>query len=130
MKLAALGVLSLVCVVLVACSDSKCKCGDTSTNGGAGPDGSMGGSSETTTVPDTCHDGCVETVAAACDNGPASQAQCEVDCRMLVAGKCGGEYQSLQACAEGKVISCDAQGLPAVEACSDQQAGFVACLTQ
>jgi hypothetical protein len=47
---------------------------------------------------------------------------------MLEAGSCGGEYATFQACAEGNPITCTAQGQPMVEACSDEQAAFIACL--
>lgn len=92
------------------------------TNGGAGaPD--TGGS-------DACHDGCVETLAAKCKNGPTDQASCESTCLSLESGACGAEYASLQSCGKGKVISCSASGLPTIEACADEQAAFVACLNQ
>ena len=77
---------------------------------------------------DACHDGCVATLAAACDNGPATQAECESDCQLLESGSCASEYAALQSCAEGKSISCNAQGLPTVSACSNETAAFVGCL--
>lgn len=135
MKLAALSLLALVGLTLVACSDSKCKCDDEA-EGAAGQDSGgtvsdpMSGSAGQAATSDACHDGCLETVAAKCDNGPADQATCESDCHALETGDCGSEYQTLQTCAEGKVISCSAQGLPTVAACSDEQAAFVACLNR
>lgn len=92
------------------------------TDASAGQPGTSGG--------DLCHDGCVETLAAKCDNGPADQASCESTCHSLAAGACGAEYSTLQTCAEGKVISCSAQGLPTIAACADEQTAFVACLNQ
>ncbi len=77
---------------------------------------------------DPCEEGCVETLAADCDNGPASAAECERDCRSLLAGACGAEYRTLQACAAGEAITCDPQGIPVIEACAAEQSAFVACL--
>jgi hypothetical protein len=121
-------------LLLAACSDSKCKCGNWGEAGGASAEGgasnpdSNGTAGETAAVPDACHDGCVETLAANCDNGPADQATCESDCHKLEAGKCGAEYATLQTCAKGKALTCSAQGLPSVADCSDEQTAFVACL--
>lgn len=137
MKLAALFVVASIGLAPVACSDSKCKCGTPidsaagadSGNGGTSSDPTPGSAGQATTS-DECHDGCIETLAAACDNGPSDQATCESDCHALETGKCGSEYQTLQTCAKGEAISCSAQGLPTVAACSDEQTAFVACLSQ
>lgn len=91
--------------------------------GCSGGAGGAGGESA-----DPCADGCAATMAAACANGPASQAVCERDCRALLAGDCGAEYQALQRCAVGEAVTCDAAGLPSVTACADEQGAFVACL--
>jgi len=79
---------------------------------------------------DKCHDGCIETLAAKCSNGPTDQAGCEATCHSLETGPCGSEYATFQACAQGKALSCSAQGLPTVAACADEQTTFVACLNQ
>ena len=75
-----------------------------------------------------CREGCVATVEADCDNGPASQASCESDCRALESGSCAAEYKALQTCAEGQKVSCSAQGLPTVSACANETAAFVSCI--
>ena len=121
--------LVIACLLLSACSDSKCKCFDGPSEGGASNSDAGGTAGEAATLPDACHAGCVETLAANCDNGPADQASCESDCHDLEAGKCGAEYATLQTCAEGKAITCSAQGLPSVADCSDEQTAFVACLS-
>lgn len=79
-------------------------------------------------APDACHEGCLATLAAACSNGPADQATCESDCHALAVGKCGAKYATLQTCAKDKAVACDAQGLPSVADCADEQSAFVACL--
>ncbi len=121
--------LVVSCLLLSACGDSKCKCGGPSPEGGAANPDSSGAAGETAAAPDACHAGCLATLAAACSNGPADQATCESDCHDLEAGKCGAEYATFQTCAKGKAISCNAQGLPSVADCSDEQTAFVACLT-
>jgi hypothetical protein len=111
---------------LAACSSDD----DDSTAGTAGTAGtsSSGGGGEAADISDTCRAGCVATLAADCQNGPADQASCESDCHALETGKCGAQYATLQSCAEGKSLSC-AQGYPIVPACADQQAAVVACLS-
>lgn len=131
MKALAAAGLVVSCLLLSACSDSKCKCGgDAPAEGGAANPDPSGAGGETTTVADVCHDGCLATLAAACSNGPADQATCESDCHALEAGNCGAKYGVLQACAQDQAVSCDAQGLPMVADCSDEQTAFVACLTR
>lgn len=103
--------------------------GDTSSAPGAGGSGPGAGGDTTGTSGDKCHDGCVETLAAKCSNGPADQASCESTCHSLEAGACGAEYATLQSCAQGKPISC-AQGIPIIPACPDEQAAFIACVNQ
>jgi hypothetical protein len=88
------------------------------------------GSDDTAAKSDACHDGCVATVAANCANGPADQAACESDCHTLESSACNEAYKALQTCAEGKDVTCSAQGLPSVTACSSEQAAFVMCLSQ
>jgi hypothetical protein len=78
---------------------------------------------------DDCKTGCVATIAAHCSNGPTTQADCEQTCQALDTGSCAAEYKALQACAQGKPISCSAQGLPSVAACSTEQNAFVACVS-
>ena len=75
-----------------------------------------------------CQEGCVLTLQADCDNGPASQAECETDCEELRAGPCGQAYQALQACAEGQAVTCNTAGIPVIEACSTEQGSFIDCL--
>lgn len=116
-------------VLVAALLSSGCGSDDeASPSVGAGGE-SSGGGGEGVTEPDDCRDGCEQTLAADCDNGPTSRAECESDCRMLAAGACGGEYQSLQECARGEAVECSAEGLPIVPECSDLQAAFVACLS-
>ncbi len=102
-----------------------------SSNGGSGGASNGGASSGEGGAPndDTlCSRGCVETLAAECQNGPTSQAECESDCEALAAGSCGTEYRAFQECAEGEAISCSASGLPTVAACSEEQQAFIECL--
>ncbi len=130
MKWIALTALTISCLLVAACSDSKCKCGPSPSDGGASNPDLSGSAGETTAAPpDACHDGCVDTLAANCDNGPADQGTCESNCHDLEASKCGAEYATLQTCAKGKPLTCSAEGLPSIAACSDEQTAFVACLT-
>jgi hypothetical protein len=128
----ALAVVSWCALFALACGSAD-KGSGTPAASGAGGDGSGtttpgAGGDQTGMTADACHDGCVETLAAKCSNGPTDQASCESTCHSLESGKCGGEYATFQGCAGGKALTCSAQGLPIVEACSDQQAAFVACL--
>jgi len=121
--------LLLVCVALAAaigCS-SKDEAGPAPAAGGAGMgDDIVNGSAGAPAENDACHDGCVATLAAACEHGPADQLTCEEDCRGLATGACSTEYRALQRCAKGQSISC-AAGYPVVAACATEQATFVAC---
>jgi hypothetical protein len=135
MKLAFSGVLVLACVLAAcACSSDSKDSGTPVAAAGSGGDGAeisnggAGGVGDATNPGDACHSGCVATLAAACSNGPTDQASCESSCHELETGKCGGEYATFQSCAEGKAITCGAQGMPVVAACSDEQAAFIACL--
>ena len=97
--------------------------------GGEATQGSNGDAGNAAAVPgDACQVGCQGTLAAKCSNGPKDQPSCESACNDLASGKCGGEYATFQACAEGKAISCSADGQPIVAACSDEQAAFVVCI--
>jgi hypothetical protein len=129
MKLALLGVLALSCALAVIGCGSDDKSEPVAGAGGDDPANVNGdGGSPTFTVDDPCHLGCIDTIAAACSNGPADLASCDNQCNALSAGSCGGEYATFQTCAKGKAITCSAQGQPMVEECSDQQAAFVACI--
>jgi hypothetical protein len=140
MKLAFCCVLSLSCALSAAAcgSDSKdepsASAGKGGGDGGSGANTAAGGAPNTSGgggtpgAGDACEVGCTATLAADCSNGPATHAKCVSDCHMLEAGSCGGEYATFQACAEGNPITCTAQGQPVVEACSDEQAAFIACL--
>lgn len=133
MKRALGKVLALASALLMAACSSDSNDPESPANAaGAGGDGTLatgGNGGETGALPgDTCHAGCMATLAADCSRGPADQAGCEADCHELEAGKCGREYVSLQNCSEGQAISCGARGLPTVSACSDEQAAVVACL--
>lgn len=143
MRLAFGCVLSLSCALLVAACGADSKddgasgsAGNGSADGGSGANTGEAGAAATpgeggsSGESDACQVGCVATLSADCSNGPATQATCVSDCHMLEAGACGGEYASFQACADGKPISCSAQGQPVVTACSDEQTAFIACLTQ
>ena len=116
-------------LVICGCGSDDAKSGSPPTTGDGGAASMIGTGGEPAVTPgDVCHEGCLSTLAAACSNGPADQATCESDCRDLEAGKCGAEYATFQTCAKGKAITCSAQGLPSVAACSDEQTAFVACL--
>ena len=90
---------------------------------GGGDDGDTGSGS------DPCVPGCEATMAAACTIGPASQEECESDCRSFAGGNCAEEYSALQSCSEGKAVTCSEQGVPTIEGCDSQQGAFVACLS-
>jgi hypothetical protein len=109
---------------LSACGDDE---DDDTSSGGTSNGGTSNGESGATGTGTLCSRGCVETLAAECENGPTTQAECETDCEALAAGSCGTEYRAFQACAEGEAISCSSSGLPSVEACADEQEGFVDC---
>lgn len=89
----------------------------------SGDDGGDGGD-----PGNICEQGCTTTLEADCDNGPASQSVCEADCEMLREGSCAAAYETLLACAEGEEVTCDAQGIPVIEACAAEQTAFVDCL--
>ena len=101
---------------------------------GGGPSGSSGGGGDPisgggSTGASLCDRGCAATLEADCPNGPADHAECVEDCEALSAGACGTEYAALQSCAEGETITCSSgSGIPVVEACSDEQQAFIACL--
>jgi hypothetical protein len=99
----------------------------------AGSNNSAGSSNTggTASGHDRCHQGCVDTLKAACKLSPKDQASCESDCHELESGSCGTEYSAFQDCAEGKTISCDANlGYPVVAGCEAQQNAFIACQSQ
>jgi hypothetical protein len=100
-------------------------CGDDDGGGDAGVRSDGGGADATASV---CARGCVATIAAACTNGPATQAICEADCEMLRTGMCATEYEALLSCGEGNAVTCGADGRPAVAACGIEQSAFVMCL--
>ena len=108
--------LSTVLAVTLAAAAFACNSEDDS-----GSNGDMGGGS-------LCEQGCEETMLADCDNGPETYDECVSDCEGLEVGDCGAEYAALQACAEGESVTCDASGFPVVEACSNEQDAFIACL--
>ena len=110
--------LAFGCVLALSCALVVAACGSDSKDEG------------TADTSDACEVGCVATLEADCSNGPATRAKCVSDCHMLEDGSCGDAYATFQACAKGEAVTCSAQGLPSVEACSDEQAAFVACLTQ
>jgi hypothetical protein len=122
--------LALGCVLALSCALLVAACGSDSKDEPSASAGSGSGEGGTPGEGDACEVGCAATLAADCSNGPATQAKCVSDCHMLEAGSCGGEYATFQACADGKPITCSAQGQPIVAACSDPQTAFVACLTQ
>jgi hypothetical protein len=87
-----------------------------------------GGSDDKDGGSSSCAPGCEATVAAACDSGPASQADCESDCESFRSGACAEEYSTLASCGEGKSVTCSDQGVPVVGGCGSEQNAFVACL--
>lgn len=102
-------------------------CGDDDGGTDSGPPRDSGGGVDA--PASVCASGCVLTLAAACSNGPATQAICEADCEMLRAGSCGAEYEALLSCGEGNAVTCDASGRPTIAACSAEQSTFVMCLS-
>jgi hypothetical protein len=110
----------LSCLVLtLACSDHDEP--NFGGNGGAGGE-------PPTMDPSRCESGCVLTLEADCNRGPADQETCVSDCEALESGECSAEYAELQSCSTDEPVTCNDQGFPIVEACSEQQATFVACL--
>lgn len=89
---------------------------DASTGDTDGPDGTP------------CEIGCEATVEAACDNGPDTIEACVSTCELLLEQACGIEYDALLACGDGSTVSCDAQGLPTVDACPEEEGAFRDCL--
>ena len=89
----------------------------TNSSGGTGSSGSA-----------RCHDGCVLVLEADCPISPDSQESCEADCSDNETGACATEYDAFQDCAEGETITCSTIGIPAVEACMDEQTAFISCL--
>lgn len=97
--------------------------GDAGTGTDAGAPNGGGGS-------ELCEEGCVLTLEADCPAGPQTQDQCVSDCERLSAGDCADVYAAFQACSEGEEITCDPNvGFPTVEACSDEQGAFIACIS-
>jgi hypothetical protein len=90
--------------------------------------GTTSGESGATSAGSPCERGCIDTLAADCQNGPTSLRQCEEDCEMLAAGSCGDVYRAFQACAAGEPIGCDATGRPRVDVCTEEQQSFIDCL--
>jgi hypothetical protein len=115
---------SLSVIVCAGCGSAE-PCLTDCTGGGGFAGMSAGGSGG---GDSPCAEGCALTVAAACDNGPVSQAACESDCEAQMTGACAAEYQVVQTCAEGQGVTCGAQGTPTVEACRTELDAFVACL--
>jgi hypothetical protein len=111
---------------LFACGDDDD--GDDTGSGGSSNGGSSNGESGAAGTDTLCNRGCVETLAADCENGPTSQGECEADCEALAAGSCGTEYRAFQQCADGETISCSSSGLPSVSACANEQQAFIDCL--
>ncbi len=97
-------------------------------SGGSGDSGAGGEAGSSPADNDLCVRGCVLTLAADCDNGPASQQGCVSDCRRLLNGACGTEYETLRTCADGEEVTCGQMGYPIIEACSNEQSDFLACM--
>ena len=73
----------------VACGGDDDEDGDAAGAGGTSSGGTTSGESGATGSDSLCRRGCVETLAADCQNGPSSQEECEEDCEALTAGSCG-----------------------------------------
>jgi hypothetical protein len=91
-------------------------------------EGSNGGSNGNDEGTALCREGCEAVLAAACENGPATQDSCESDCRRLARGGCAEQYQELQGCSEGQSVTCNGAGIPVVPDCAAEQNAFIACL--
>jgi hypothetical protein len=94
-----------------------------------GDDDSKDGSGGTGGGSTICERGCVATLAANCPIGPPDQASCVSTCESYSTGDCKEEYGAFQTCAEGKPITCNATGIPFIEACAAEQNAFIACLS-
>lgn len=120
-------------------SDSDENATDDGPSGGGAPNAGPQGSpteDEPNSTPDNpssgdprCSEGCEATLAANCPTGPASLEECVSDCEAFLSGACADDYEPFFACAEGEELSCNEMGIPVVEACSAEQAAFIACLT-
>ncbi len=128
MNLSAWALIASACFML----SQACSSGDDDASGGAGSGGSTaqgsGGASGTGGGTSTCDSGCASSIAAHCPHGPTDQVSCVRDCQALSAGTCAAPYATFQTCAVGEPITCNSDGIPAVEACADEQAAFIACL--
>jgi hypothetical protein len=118
-------------VVLVGCLAVVFACGGESSNGdgtgGRGNSSATGGVTGGDDPAELCRIGCEATLAADCENGPATQQQCEDDCAEFDVSACSGEYRTLVACSAGKSVVCIG-GIPIVRGCETQQAEFASCL--
>jgi hypothetical protein len=144
MNLSACAFIAIACLMLSpACSSGDDDASSGSANGGSTADdtgGAPGSEKGGSTADDTggapgagdsestCDSGCAATIAAHCPHGPTDQAGCVGDCEVLLASTCAAPYSAFQTCAVGEAITCNSDGIPAVAACADEQAAFIACL--
>jgi len=140
MHLSACAFIATACFMLLqACGSGDDDASGGAGSGGAGSGGSAGqgtggasgsgsGASGAGGGASTCDSGCAASIAAHCPNGPTDQTGCVRDCKALSAGTCAAPYAAFQTCADGEPITCNSDGIPAVEACADEQAAFIACL--
>ncbi|MCA9491759.1 MAG: hypothetical protein KC621_17630 [Myxococcales bacterium] len=88
-----------------------------------------GGADGTGETGSLCVTGCTETMAAACENGPADEATCVSDCEDLRVGSCGAAYEDVLDCSAGEPVTCDANHIPTVAACESEFLDFTDCLS-
>lgn len=128
MNLSACVFIAIACLLLSpACSSGDDDASSGAANGGSTAD-DTGGASGSGNGESSCDSGCAATIAAHCPHGPTDQAGCVGDCEVLLASTCAAAYSAFQTCAVGEAITCNSDGIPAVAACADEQAAFIACL--
>jgi len=83
-----------------------------------------------TSTPQTqsCVESCTQVIAAGCDNGPATVADCEQGCRETEAA-CPSELEAVMVCAsETETFTCDSDGWVYPDGCATEQDALYACL--
>lgn len=76
-----------------------------------------------------CSDLCPDVVAAGCNAGPPSVAECVNGCETILAGPCAGDYESVYACAgESPTYACSASGQVTIVGCEPELETLYACL--
>ena len=75
---------------------------------------------------ETCASVCPRVVAADCDEGPPTDADCIEYCT-LMQNACPTEMKALLTCISGKNATCDADGDPVFQGCGTEDDALMAC---